>query len=133
MLPAMESLQSTDLMPIGRFSRLTGLSVKALRHYDELGLLRPASVDEQTGYRLYSTAQVEIAETIRRLRRLEVPLDDISTLLATDDPALVRRVLVDHQRRTAMRSRELKTVLQRLQPLIDGKEPVMGTHSEALD
>jgi hypothetical protein len=67
------------------------------------------------------------------LRRLEVPLDDISTLLVSDDPVEVRRLLVDHQRRTAMRSAELKAILQGLQPLIDGKETVMGTPAEALD
>jgi DNA-binding transcriptional MerR regulator len=132
MLRAMEALE-TGLMPIGRFSRLTGLSVKALRHYDELGLLRPAAVDPQTGYRSYSSAQVGRAETIRTLRRLELPLDDISMLLESDDPALVRQVLVDHQRRTAGRASRLNWILQRLQPLIDGKEPVMGTHAEALD
>jgi DNA-binding transcriptional MerR regulator len=129
----MESLETTQLMPIGRFSRLTGLTVKALRHYDELGLLRPASVDRDTGYRFYAAAQVPIAEAIRMLRRLEVPLDDISTLLVSDDPVEVRRLLVDHQRRTAMRSAELKAILQGLQPLIDGKETVMGTPAEALD
>jgi DNA-binding transcriptional MerR regulator len=129
----MESLETTQLMPIGRFSRLTGLTVKALRHYDEMGLLRPASVDRDTGYRFYAAAQVPIAEAIRMLRRLEVPLDDISTLLVSDDPVEVRRLLVDHQRRTAMRSAELKAILQGLQPLIDGKETVMGTPAEALD
>jgi hypothetical protein len=67
------------------------------------------------------------------LRRLEVPLDDISMLIATKDPAAVRSVLIDHQRRTALRSAELKIVLQGLQPLIDGKESVMGTPAEALD
>ena len=128
MLRAME-----PLMSIGRFARLTGLTVKALRHYDELGLLRPAAVDPETGYRSYSSAQVGRAEAIRLLRRLEVPLDDVATLVATDDPAAVRRVLLDHQRRTALRSAELNLVLQGLQPLIDGKEPVMGTHAEALD
>ena len=132
MLRAMESLQ-TELMSIGRFARLTGLTVKALRHYDELGLLRPASVDAETGYRSYGSEQVRRAETIRALRRLELPLDDIATVLATDDPALLRRVLVDHQRRTAVRSAELKIVLQGLQPLIDGKESVMDTKSETLD
>ena len=40
-----------DLLPIGRFARATRLSVKALRHYDELGLLRPAFVDPSSGYR----------------------------------------------------------------------------------
>jgi DNA-binding transcriptional MerR regulator len=121
MLPAMVSLETMSLMPIGRFSRLTGLSVKALRHYDELGLLRPAAVDAQTGYRSYSSAQVGQAAAIRTLRRLELPLDDIATLLSTDEPAVVRRVLVDHQRRTAWRSAQLNTILQGLQPLIDGK------------
>jgi len=129
----MESLETTQLMPIGRFSRLTGLTVKALRHYDELGLLRPASVDRDTGYRFYAAVQVPIAEAIRMLRRLEVPLDDISTLLVSDDPVEVRRLLVDHQRRTAVRSAELKAILQGLQPLIDGKDTVMGTPAEALD
>lgn len=132
MLPGMESLQ-TELMPIGRFARLTGLTVKALRHYDELGLLPPAAVDRETGYRSYSSEQVHRAETIRLLRRLELPLDDVAALLDTDDPALVRRVLVDHQRRTAVRSAELKVVLQGLQPLIDGKERVMDTKAETLD
>ena len=129
---AMVSLQ-TELMSIGRFARLTGLTVKALRHYDELGLLPPAWVDPDTGYRSYAATQVRTAETIRMLRRLEVPLDDVQTLLATNDPALVRRVLVDHQRRTAVRSAELKTVLQGLQPLIDGEELVMDTKAESLD
>ena len=133
MLGRMEPLETTQLMPIGRFSRLTGLTVKALRHYSELGLLRPASIDPDTGYRFYTAAQVPRAEAIRTLRRLEVPLDDISLLLVADDPAEVRRLLIDHQRRTALRSAELKAILQGLQPLIDGKDNVMGAPAEALD
>ncbi|HTO26822.1 MAG TPA: helix-turn-helix domain-containing protein [Gaiellaceae bacterium] len=128
----MESLQE-QLLPIGRFSRLTGLTVKALRHYDELGLLRPAAVDEETGYRYYAAGQVAVAEAIANLRRLEMPLDDIATLIRADDPVRVRRVLVDHQRRTAIRKAELNVILQRLQPLIDGKETVLETRAEALD
>jgi DNA-binding transcriptional MerR regulator len=129
----MESTDTSTLMPIGRFSRLTGLTVKALRHYDELGLLRPAAVDPETGYRSYSSDQVARAEWIRLLRRLEVPLDDIATILATDDPATLKRLLAEHRRRTVEREVELRWILQRLQPLIDGKEPVMGTKAEALD
>ena len=127
-------MEATEqLMPIGRFARLTGLTVKALRHYDEVGLLRPAAVDPETGYRSYAPEQVRRAETIRKLRRLELPLDDVITLLETDDPELVRRVLHDHQYRTAVRSAELKVVLQGLQPLLDGKESVMDTPVEAVD
>ena len=133
MLRRMDTLETSELMTIGRFSRITGLTVKALRHYDEVGLLRPAAVDPETGYRSYSSGQVRSAERIRMLRRLELPLDDIATLVETEDPALIHRVLVDHQRRTAIRSAQLKVVLQGLQPLIDGKESVMSTPVEAID
>jgi DNA-binding transcriptional MerR regulator len=122
----------TELLPIGRFARLTGLTVKALRHYDELGLLVPAAVDPDSGYRLYAPEQCLRGEAIRRLRRLELPLEDVRELLEADDPLAVREILVRHQRRTAERFAELRSVLQGLQPLIDGKETVMGTQAEAL-
>ncbi len=69
-----------DLLVIGRFARLAGLSVGALRHYDELDLLRPAWVDPETGYRSYRRDQLETARTIVRLRDLEVPLETIRAL-----------------------------------------------------
>ncbi len=127
-------METTEqLMSIGRFARLTGLTVKALRHYDEVGLLRPAAVDPDTGYRSYASAQVRRAETIRKLRRLEFPLDDVFTLLETDDPELIRRVLHGHQYRTGVRLAELRVILQNLQPLLDGKESVMDTPVDAID
>lgn len=46
-------LPDPDLLVIGRFARLVGLSVGALRHYDDLDIMRPASVDPETGYRSY--------------------------------------------------------------------------------
>jgi DNA-binding transcriptional MerR regulator len=110
-------------MQIGRFAHLTGLTVKALRHYDELGLLRPAGVDPESGYRSYEPEQAERAETIRMLRQLEVPLDDIAKLLDGDT-----QMLVEHQRRTAMRQVELTWIRQRLQPLIDEKETPVTDH-----
>ena len=69
-------------MTIGAFARNTRLSLKALRLYDELGLLRPASVDETTGYRHYGDDQVEEARLIGLLRRLEMPLERIGQVLA---------------------------------------------------
>lgn len=44
-------LETGELLSIGRFARISGLTVKALRHYDDVGLLRPARVDDATGYR----------------------------------------------------------------------------------
>lgn len=100
-----------ELLTIGRFARLAGLSVGALRHYDELDLLRPARVDPSSGYRLYLREQVETARTIARLRDLEVPLETIGELLATDDPARQRQLLRDHRARLEARTSRLQRVL----------------------
>jgi DNA-binding transcriptional MerR regulator len=67
------------MLTIGRFADATGLTAKALRHYDEIGLLVPARVDPDDGYRYYDATQIEDAVTIRRLRALELPLDEIKT------------------------------------------------------
>jgi DNA-binding transcriptional MerR regulator len=64
-------------LTIGDSSRGTILSVKTLRHYHRVGLLQPAEVDPVTGYRRYSTAQIPIAQVIRRFRDLDMPLDEI--------------------------------------------------------
>jgi DNA-binding transcriptional MerR regulator len=122
-----------QLMPIGRFSRLTGVGVKALRHYDEIGLLVPAAVDDETGYRFYSLDQVDRAEAIRLLRRLDMPLDEIRLALDAEDPAELRAALVAHQRQMAIRDSALRASRGKLQRLIDGRETIMGMRSESLE
>jgi DNA-binding transcriptional MerR regulator len=111
-------------MTIGRFSRATGLSPRALRSYDRLGLLSPAHVDPETRYRTYEPGQVARGRTIRYLRELEVPLLEIGPLLDAP-PAELRERLLAHQRRLALRSVELKHALTRVQRLIEGKESLM--------
>ena len=71
-----------NLMPIGRFARAVRLSVKALRHYDEEGLLVPALVDRQTGYRYYARDQARDAVMIAMLRSLDLPLVSIRAALS---------------------------------------------------
>jgi len=72
------------LVSIGEFSRLSRLSPKALRLYDELGLLVPDHVDATTGYRWYAEAQLEQARVVALLRRIGVPLARIKDMLAVD-------------------------------------------------
>ncbi len=69
------------LLTIGEFARLARLSQKALRLYDELGLLRPFRVDEWSGYRYYAPAQLERARLVAWLRRLGMPLAQIGAVL----------------------------------------------------
>ncbi|HLO35248.1 MAG TPA: helix-turn-helix domain-containing protein [Candidatus Deferrimicrobium sp.] len=114
-----------DLLSIGRFARLAGLSVGALRHYDELDLLRPADIDRFTGYRRYRRAQLETARTIARLRDLELPLDEIREVLAMDDPGEQRRRLATHRARIEARTNRLTRLLHVVGRLTDGKDPIM--------
>jgi len=116
-----------DLLPIGRFARLAGLSVGALRHYDELGVLTPADVDPETGYRRYRTSQLEDARTIARLRELEVPLEEIRDVLAADDPADRARRLDAHRARIEARTYRLQRVLHHVRGVTERKEPIVST------
>jgi DNA-binding transcriptional MerR regulator len=114
-----------DLLSIGRFARLAGLSVGALRHYDELDVLRPADIDRFTGYRRYRRAQLETARTIARLRDLEVPLEEIRDVLAMDDPAEQRRRLAAHRARIVARTDRLTRLLHVVGRMTDGKDPIV--------
>jgi DNA-binding transcriptional MerR regulator len=68
------------LLTIGAFARAAGLTPKALRLYDELGLLPPAAVDAESGYRLYDPQQLPQARLIAELRRIDMPLAEIRTV-----------------------------------------------------
>lgn len=76
---------SEDLLPIGRFARLCRLSVKQLRHYDDLGLLSPAWTDPSSGYRYYRSAQARDALMIGLLRSMDVPLPVVARVLSGDE------------------------------------------------
>jgi DNA-binding transcriptional MerR regulator len=115
-----------DLIPIGR---LSGLSIGALRHYDELGLLHPADVDPFTSYRRYRPEQLETARVIARLRDLEVPIEDIRDVLATDDPAEQRRLISRQRKRAQARADKLHYRMHVLTQLSSGKEPLVAARA----
>src|ERR1022692_2539258 len=70
------------MVSIGEFARLGSVSIRALRHYDEIGLLRPAKVDPDTGYRGYSAAQLGQLNRIVALKGLGLSLAQVRQLLA---------------------------------------------------
>lgn len=76
---------SKDRLPIGRFARLCRLSVKQLRHYDDLGLLVPAWTDPASGYRYYRPGQARDALMIGLLRAMDVPLPVVARALSGDE------------------------------------------------
>lgn len=71
-------------MTTGEFSRRSQLSIKALRLYDRLGLLRPAAVDGRNGYRGYDESQLFTARLIVLLRRLDMPLQEVARVVAAE-------------------------------------------------
>ena len=84
----------SPLMTVGEFALATGLSAKALRFYDERGLLAPADVDVDSGYRRYAPAQIRTAAQIRVLRAAGLTVDDVRSVLA--DPASLPARLETH-------------------------------------
>ena len=108
-----------NLIPIGRFSRVCRLSVKALRNYADDGLLVPEWVDPSSGYRYYTYAQVTQAEIIRLLRSLEMPLDEIREVLKAPDPDAVAGVLERHRERLEANLDHYTRILEFLRSLIE--------------
>jgi DNA-binding transcriptional MerR regulator len=107
-----------ERIPIGRFSRLTGLTVKALRHYDAVGLLRPAGIDTVSRHRWYAPEQVERGRVVRRLRMLELPLEEIRGVLSAPDGGRGR--LLAYRRDVEARLVRDQRILHQLTHLIEG-------------
>ncbi len=106
-----------ELLPIGRFAREAGLTIGALRHYDEAGVLEPADVDRATGYRRYRRDQLPTARAVAALRDLELSLPAIRTLLETDEPAVRTSILREERVRLEARTARLQRALHRLHML----------------
>jgi DNA-binding transcriptional MerR regulator/effector-binding domain-containing protein len=108
-------------LPIGDFSRATHLSVKMLRHYHGIGLLEPADADAGTGYRRYATGQIATAQIIRRFRDLDMPLEDIQTVLRAPDVQTRNRVIASHLTR-------LESSLSRTQGAVTSLRELLHDH-----
>ena len=108
------------LLSIGEFSRLTHVSVKALRHYHDLDLLCPARIDPDSGYRFYSTAQAPTAQLIRRFRDLDMPLDQVKVVLTATDPLVRDEVIADHLRSMERQLEQTRTAVSSLRQLLEG-------------
>jgi DNA-binding transcriptional MerR regulator len=115
---------SDGLLPIGMFSRASSLSIKTLRAYHEAGILVPAQVDRFTGYRMYTADQLADAAIVRRLRGLDLPLDQVRQILQARDPSFTRHVLARHQVAMQARLDETERIVAELQ---SGVAPVTHT------
>lgn len=100
------------MLKIGYFSKLSRISIRMLRHYDEIGLLMPAHTDNFTNYRYYSAAQLPVAERINALKEMGFSLATIGQILKEyDDPPALAEFLAVKQSEL---QDEAKTVNHRL-------------------
>ena len=109
--------QPNDLLSIGAFANLTRLSLKALRLYDQLGLLQPQWVDPQSGYRFYGVDQLNNARMIRNMREMDMPLATIRQVLAAlaASPAQAEALAQDY---ADLREKEARQIQARVQQFI---------------
>jgi DNA-binding transcriptional MerR regulator len=106
------------MLTIGEFSRMTYLSVKALRHYHDVGVLTPADIDPATGYRRYAASQVATAQAIRRFRDLEMPVDEVRAVLQARDVDERNVVILRHLQRMQDQLVRTQTSVASLQALL---------------
>ena len=104
---------------IGDFSRMSHLSVKAVRYYHRVGLLEPAEVDPQTGYRYYATDQLSTAQAIRRFRDLEMPVDEVRAVLVAPDPSTRSALIAMHLDRLHRQLEQTQAAVASLQRILE--------------
>lgn len=114
---------ATTLLNIGEFSRMTHLSVKALRHYHDVGVLEPAAIDPYSGYRSYGADQVTAAQVIRRPRDLGMPLDSIRAVLTAPDVAARNREIAAHLERMERQLEQTQAAVSGLRALLSAPVP----------
>jgi DNA-binding transcriptional MerR regulator/effector-binding domain-containing protein len=105
-------------LTVGDFSRATHLSVKTLRHYHQVGLLEPATVNPDTGYRYYSAGQIPVAQVIRRLRDLEMPVADVKAVLAAPDAPARNALIAAHLARLEGELAQTRAAVESLRTLL---------------
>ena len=113
----------TTLLNIGDFSRMTFLSVKTLRYYHDVGLLPPAEVDHETGYRRYELGQVPTAQVIRRLRELGMSIDDVRGVIEAPDVSVRNAAISAHLQRMEGELEQTRATVKALRLLLDETGP----------
>jgi DNA-binding transcriptional MerR regulator len=119
-------------VPIGDFSLATHLSIKTLRYYHQIGLLQPAEIDPDTGYRYYSDDQLRTAQIIRRLRSLQMPVSEVKSVLGTSDTQTRNRVIVAHLDRLGSELAVTRAAVTELRDLLDPPQSAMGISRRSL-
>jgi len=109
----------SDALTIGDFSLMTHLSIKTLRYYHQVGLLEPAEVDADTGYRYYRVEQIPTAQFIQRFRDLNMPVDEVKAVLAAPDLDTRNALITAHLSRLEGELEQTRQAVMSLRNLLE--------------
>jgi DNA-binding transcriptional MerR regulator len=119
------------MLAIGEFSRMTHISIRTLRRYHEVGLLEPEMVDASSGYRYYSGEQIPVAQVIRRLRELDVPVSDVQRILRSPDPDKRAALVAQHVERLESELARTHAAVVSLRRLLSPEPPPLQVELRA--
>ena len=111
---------------IKEFAKLTGVSVRTLHYYDDIGLLKPAAVDEQNGYRFYDEACLARMQEVMFYRELDFPLKEIGAILSAPDYDK-QAALYAQKRLLTLKKDRLERLISALDDAMKGEEVSMKT------
>lgn len=117
-----------DLYQIGEVARLFHLSISLLRHYDKTGLVTPEYTDPDTGYRYYSLKQFECLNTIRYLRALDMPLEEIADFLHNRDTGRIQELLSKQLVQVHKKQQELAMIEHQIKNRLNQIQGALSAH-----
>jgi len=120
------------LLTIGEFSRASYLTIKTLRHYHDVGLLEPIRVDRSSGYRYYRADQIATAQTIRRLRELEMPVEQVKGVLHAADAGERNALIAAHLERMEQQLDRTTAAVASLRALLQEPEGAIAVEFRAV-
>lgn len=105
-------MDKQNLLTIGNLSKQTGVHIKSLRYYEQLGILCPAHTDPDTGYRYYTLSQIPVVDAIRACIFLDIPLKEFPSFLAKDQTRIQYGKLIFHG--TMLANRKIREIQEKL-------------------
>ena len=125
-------MEKSGLFQIGEVAKMFHISVGTLRHYEKSGLLQPEYTDNETGYRYYSTRQFECLNTIRYLRVLDMPLEQIADFLNNRDVDRMQIMLRQQKETVISKQKELKIIESKIENRLRQIEDALSSELDTI-
>ena len=125
-------MSEAKLFQIGEVAKMYHISVGTLRHYEQVGLLKPEYTNADTGYRYYSVRQLEQLTNIRYLRALDLPLEEITAYIGNRDVNLIAEKLRHQQKLIVRKRQELEQIERKITNRLNQIEDALGSELEVM-